>query len=153
MLSLFQSIHYIFTDFIHIKRLERRKGAFHADQLHDRFFNPLYFNNKVSSARLFSVDLNLRFVTHCLNNFVGTGLECSSLLTGFNGNQSSSTCRRLTSLRLYNSFWFFVVCTVRLFRNHLGSGLIRFYRDFLLRRCSFIGRRTRTSPNHDEIEN
>jgi len=69
--------------FIHIQRLEGRKGTFQSEQFDDWLVNAGNAHHKISAAWLFFVDLNLGLGPDSLFNFACPRLKCASLLTGF----------------------------------------------------------------------
>lgn len=72
-------------DFVHIQRLERRKGPLHGEQLDHGLV--VHLDDKVAATRFFSVNLNAGLVSDCLGNLVGPSLEGGSLFASFNRHE------------------------------------------------------------------
>jgi len=116
------------NDIVNVQRLESRKRPFHSQQFNHRLFLTLDSDNKVSTPRFGRIDRDLCFIPNSSFNFVGTGLECASLLAGFNRNQSSSRSR--LSFTQFGHCWF-------------GLGNLCLGRRFLLGYYLFLSSRRR----------
>jgi len=84
--SLFQLFENLSVDLIHIKGLESRKGSFHPEKRNNRFLDSINGHDEITFSGLFFIDFHKSSIPHRLGDFVGSSLECTSRLAGFDGH-------------------------------------------------------------------